>query len=86
MLSQGVAMEDSWNCPASRKSLRTKNPIRAIVDPILAQVRSGAERADGKDPISLAVRIYSCSLSLPARNDTDTCWIPLRKIARRPNN
>lgn len=39
----------------SSKSLRTSNPIRAIVDPIVAGIRSGEERGDGKDPISLAV-------------------------------
>jgi hypothetical protein len=42
--------------PASDKSIRTKNPIRAIVDPIVANVQSGRERGDGKDLISLAVR------------------------------
>ena len=41
--------------PASAKSQRTKNPIRAIVDPIAANIKSGAERGDGKDHISLAV-------------------------------
>ena len=51
-----------WRIPASRKSMRTRNPIRAIVDPIMA-----AEMARGgdddeyptttarKDQISLAV-------------------------------
>ncbi len=42
--------------PASQKSLRTHNPIRAIVDPIMAHsVKCGKERGDGKDQISLAV-------------------------------
>jgi hypothetical protein len=41
--------------PASAKSQRTKNPIRAIVDPIAANIKSGVERGDGKDHISLAV-------------------------------
>jgi hypothetical protein len=45
----------SWVCPASAKSVRTRNPIRAIVDPIVANVKLGHEREDGKDPISLAV-------------------------------
>jgi hypothetical protein len=47
-----------WVCPASQKSLRTTNPIRAIVDPIVAcsSLKSGEERGDGKDHISLAVR------------------------------
>ena len=61
MLDQTIpSTGDSWNCPASKKSLRTKNPIRAIVDPIVSQVQSGAERGDGKDTISLAVRLYIC--------------------------
>ena len=42
--------------PASKKSLRTHNPIRAIVDPIVASsIKCGEERGDGKDQISLAV-------------------------------
>jgi tyrosine aminotransferase len=42
--------------PASQKSQRTHNPIRAIVDPIMAlSVKCGKERGDGKDQISLAV-------------------------------
>ena len=46
----------SWVCPASEKSLRTNNPIRAIVDPIVASsVKCGKKRGDGKDQISLAV-------------------------------
>lgn len=48
--------EKPWVCPASSKSLRTTNPIRAIVDPIVANIKSGEERGDGKDIISLAVR------------------------------
>jgi len=48
--------EVSWVAPASRKSLRTHNPIRAIVDPIMANsIKSGEERGDGKDQISLAL-------------------------------
>mmetsp|Transcript_13610 Transcript_13610/g.29607 ORF Transcript_13610/g.29607 Transcript_13610/m.29607 type:complete len:556 (-) Transcript_13610:148-1815(-) len=48
--------ERSWVAPASRKSLRTHNPIRAIVDPIMAtSIKSGEERGDGKDQISLAL-------------------------------
>jgi hypothetical protein len=47
----------NWVCPASQKSLRTTNPIRSIVDPIVASsLKSGKERGDGKDHISLAVR------------------------------
>ena len=43
--------------PASNKSLRTFNPIRAIVDPILRQ--SIKENPDGKQQISLAVRYWN---------------------------
>lgn len=52
-----VRERKTWVCPASAKSTRTKNPIRAIVDPIVANIKSGEERGDGKDAISLAVRI-----------------------------
>jgi hypothetical protein len=41
-----------WVIPASRKASRTTNPIREIVDPILANV---SPRDDGKEFISLAV-------------------------------
>ena len=46
-----------WStCPASAKSVRTINPIRALVDPIVANgIKTGEERGDGKDLISLAV-------------------------------
>ena len=48
-----------WVAPASKKSLRTHNPIRAIVDPIMASsIKSGVERGDGKDQISLAVSMF----------------------------
>ena len=46
----------NWTCKASDKALRTHNPIRAIVDPIVANsIKCGKERGDGKDQISLAV-------------------------------
>jgi hypothetical protein len=41
---------------ASAKSLRTVNPIRAIMEPIGKTIQSGEARGDGKDLISLAVR------------------------------
>lgn len=53
-----LAEEEPWKCPASEKSLRTTNPIRAIVDPIVASLAGEKERDDGKDHISLAVSIY----------------------------
>ncbi|KAL9186669.1 hypothetical protein ACHAXT_005907 [Thalassiosira profunda] len=53
---KGVKEEKAWTAPASRKSLRTHNPIRALVDPIMASsIESGKERGDGKDQISLAL-------------------------------
>jgi hypothetical protein len=45
----------------SAKSLRTVNPIRAIIEPIRQTIQSGQARGDGKDLISLAVRL-SCSV------------------------
>jgi hypothetical protein len=51
-----AGMTSSWSLrPASQKSMRTQNPIRAIVDPIVKNIQSGADRGDGKDHISLAV-------------------------------
>jgi hypothetical protein len=44
---------------ASAKSLRTVNPIRAIMEPIGETIQSGEARGDGKDLITLAVR-FSC--------------------------
>ena len=61
-LTSPSSSSSGWRIPASRKSMRTRNPIRAIVDPIMA-----AEMARGgdddeyptttarKDQISLAV-------------------------------
>jgi hypothetical protein len=43
---------NSWHCPASAKAMRTTNPIRAIVDPIVA---SGKTDQHEKTFISLAV-------------------------------
>ena len=48
---------------ASAKSQRTKNPIREIVDPIVASIQSGLERNDNKELISLAVS-RGCFLSI----------------------
>ncbi len=51
--------DDSWLVPASKKSLRTHNPIRTIVDPIMTSSnKDGKGRGDGKDQISLAVRNF----------------------------
>ena len=52
--------------PASRKARRTRNPIRAIMDPIMADARTtgGGRRHDGKGQISLAV---SSALGRPLR-------------------
>jgi hypothetical protein len=45
----------------SAKSLRTVNPIRAIMEPIGKTIQSGEARGDGKDLITLAVRL-PCSV------------------------
>mmetsp|Transcript_28669 Transcript_28669/g.69567 ORF Transcript_28669/g.69567 Transcript_28669/m.69567 type:complete len:541 (-) Transcript_28669:102-1724(-) len=63
---------DNVNCthvwpvhPASLKSTRTINPIRAIVDPIFKNIQAGTEREDGKDPISLALGDPTVGGNLP---------------------
>jgi hypothetical protein len=56
--TENISKQAGWVCPASAKSGRTINPIRAIVDPIAKQIKSGTERGDGKDPISLAVSSF----------------------------
>ena len=57
-------LSSPWStCPTSAKSLRTRNPIRAIVDPIVKNIQSGQERGDGKDHISLAVSTCRCLAS-----------------------
>jgi hypothetical protein len=43
--------------PTSEKSLRTHNPIRAILDPILSSVDNGDASNYNKPRISLAVRV-----------------------------
>lgn len=62
---QSSADKKSWKCPASAKSLRTTNPIRAIVDPIVANIQGGEERGDGKDLISLALGDPTAAGNLP---------------------
>mmetsp|Transcript_14800 Transcript_14800/g.31436 ORF Transcript_14800/g.31436 Transcript_14800/m.31436 type:complete len:525 (+) Transcript_14800:132-1706(+) len=48
--------ENSWFVPASKKSLRTHNPIRSIVDPIMTRsIKDANQCGDGKDQISLAL-------------------------------
>lgn len=46
---------DRWVCPSSLKSQRTVNPIQNCIDPITSNIKLGCHRADGKNPISLAV-------------------------------
>jgi hypothetical protein len=56
LLGQPQQQDDAaWIFPASLKSIRTINPIRAIVDPIAKNIQSGSQRGDGKEHISLAV-------------------------------
>jgi hypothetical protein len=48
----------SWGTlKPSAKSLRTVNPIRALLEPLGKTIQSGEARGDGKDLISLAVRL-----------------------------
>ncbi|CAB9509207.1 Bifunctional aspartate aminotransferase and glutamate/aspartate-prephenate aminotransferase [Seminavis robusta] len=60
-----VEKNQPWICPASAKSIRTVNPIRAIVDPIVANMKTGEERGDGKDLISLALGDPTVAGNLP---------------------
>ena len=73
--------KSSWTVlPASQKSLRTTNPIRALVDPIVANIRTGKERGDGKDLISLAVR-HALQASVSShRSISKLCLMPLYVI------
>ena len=67
-------------CPASTKSLRTINPIRILVDPIIASsVKCGKLRGDNKDQISLALgdpsnddSLTPCSILLDAATQCAT--------------
>jgi hypothetical protein len=63
----------SWGTlKPSAKSLRTVNPIRALIDPIGRTIQSGEARGDGKDPISLAV----CRVRLVGVNALPFASIP----------
>jgi tyrosine aminotransferase len=81
--------DDEWQVlPPSAKSLRTMNPIRAIVDPIVANIKSGEERGDGKNHISLGVSVVvgfsDVFLTLccnPARPTTRVVFISITEIA-----
>ncbi len=59
----------------SAKSLRTLNPIRAFMEPIGKTIQSGEARGDGKDLITLAVRL-PCSFGGFGLNDFPLVWIP----------
>ena len=59
MLSKEEDHKGWGTLKASAKSLRTVNPIRAIMEPIGKTIQSGEARGDGKDLITLAVRL-SC--------------------------
>jgi len=68
--------KERWICPASQKSLRTVNPIRATFEAIIAGIRTGDERGDGKDLISLAIGDPTASGNL------SPCPAALEAIAR----
>lgn len=63
-LSHNITHSNSFRpCLASAKSLRTSNPIRALVDPIVASsIKCGKLRGDYKDQISLALGDPSSSI------------------------
>jgi hypothetical protein len=72
-------VDEHWVCPPSFKS-RTRNPIRAIVDPIVQNIKSGEERGDGKDHISLAVsggHTKRISCTVVVRQDQKFAHFPL---------
>jgi len=60
-----TADEEEWSCPASAKSVRTVNPIRALVDPFAKDIQTGEDRGDGKDLISLALGDPTVGGNLP---------------------
>lgn len=56
----------SWRILSpSAKSKRSVNPIRSIVDPIVANIQSGEARGDGKNHISLALGDPTAARNLP---------------------
>ena len=46
---------DGWAVPVSTKSIRAINPVTFAFERLAKKVKLGAQRLDGKDPISLAV-------------------------------
>jgi hypothetical protein len=49
-------VEEEWKCPVSVKASRTsKNVLQGIIQPIVENFKLGCQRADRKEPISLAV-------------------------------
>lgn len=52
---------NDWVCPPSAKSIRTVNPVGNIIDPIVKKIKRGFQRADSKEPISLAVSLDDAS-------------------------
>lgn len=64
--------DETWVCPASAKSIRTVNPVRDAIDPIAKGVKRGFQRADRKEPISLAHGDATVSGNLhPCKNALD---------------
>ena len=50
--------EPSWICSTSSMAIRTKgknNSIQNIIQPIVDEIKSGFQRIDEKEPVSLAV-------------------------------
>ena len=63
-LTSSISSSDWSKLSPSAKSTRTKNPIREIVDPIVANMQRECNNKCQKKPISLAV-------SLKKKNDQD---------------
>ena len=53
---------NDWVCPPSAKSIRTVNPVGNVIDPIVKNIKRGLQRADKKEPISLAVSLDDTSI------------------------
>ena len=53
-----IQEEPSWICSTSSMAIRTKgknNSIQNIIQPIVDEIKSGFQRIDEKEPVSLAV-------------------------------
>ena len=77
-----LTMASEWNLPASAKSIRTINPIRAIVDRVLAA--STGERTDGKERIPLSLGDPTAFGNLPCPKELVSAIVS--SVEGRKNN